>query len=190
MATVTYTLTDQPDGNVGVSINFDPPFQSKAAETPAHRLAGAILSAIRDTSEVEFHQEGDEGLVVTEAQGGHGGPGLYAHDAEYPEEGSIFLAPVTSKSLPPRRIRLHVEDRGQDCTWFDIEDGVIVDCLFQQNIWTKRPVAPERVLTGAGGDCNDWRVGDMIGFVDDCATLNYPVIKVEHRPQPEEKADV
>ena len=33
-------------------------------------------------------------ITVAECDEGHGGPGLYAHYTDYPEEGSIFLGPT------------------------------------------------------------------------------------------------
>ena len=38
--------------------------------------------------------DGEDSLVtVEESATGHSGPGIYAHFEEYPDEGSVFLAP-------------------------------------------------------------------------------------------------
>ncbi|MCA1909222.1 MAG: hypothetical protein LDL39_12765 [Magnetospirillum sp.] len=67
---------------------------------------------------------------------------------------------------------LHLEDRGQDFTWFRVDAaGEIVDCgPFQADTWVGRHVRP---------DTKSWKAGSRVIFTADNKVLNYPVTVVD-----------
>lgn len=77
--------------------------------------------------------------------------------------------------MAEERIKLHLEDQGQDFLWFIVEGRTIVDCgPFQYSVWVGRKVDPSTAK---------WRKGSRVDFPPQRGTramrLNYPVVKVE-----------
>ena len=66
--------------------------------TTTHPTKGETMSSItlnlhQAQTIVEFFGGEDSIVTVSQSEDGHSGPGLYAHSTEYPDDGSIFLAP-------------------------------------------------------------------------------------------------
>lgn len=76
------------------------------------------------------------------------------------------------------RIKLYLEDQGQDFLYFIIDGNTIVEAgPFQNSVWAGREVWPSTAK---------WRKGSRVDFPAQKGTremrLNYPVIRVELSP--------
>jgi hypothetical protein len=67
------------------------------------------------------------------------------------------------------KIKLHLEDHGQDFLWFIVEGSKVIEAgPFQNWLWAGKTVIPPK----------KWKRGSRVVWLDG-RTLNYPVTRAE-----------